>query len=66
MNYFNVGDIVMVVGHLDTRVRSKDTSGAIIGTIDQFLIDQQVSVLLENGDIWVGSTREIVLLKDQM
>lgn len=66
MNYFNLGDVVMVLGKMDTRVREKDRAQIVAGTIDQFLIDQQVSVLLENGDIWVGSLRDIALLKDQV
>jgi hypothetical protein len=62
---FNLGDIVMVVGKIDTRVRDKAKDGIIVGTIDQFLIDQQVSVLLSDGEIWVGRLHEIVLFADQ-
>lgn len=66
MNYFKLGDVVMVVGKIDTKVREKNREEIVGGTIEQFLIDQQVSVLLENGDVWVGSLRDIVLLKDQV
>jgi hypothetical protein len=66
MNYFNIGDVVMVVGKIDTKVREKNRAEIVAGTVEQFLVDQQVSVLLENGDVWVGSLRDIVLLKDQV
>jgi hypothetical protein len=66
MNYFNIGDVVMVVGKIDTKVREKNRAEIVAGTVEQFLVDQQVSVLLENGDVWVGSLRDIVLLKDQL
>lgn len=66
MNYFNIGDVVMVVGKIDTKVREKNREEIVAGTVEQFLVDQQVSVLLENGDVWVGSLRDIVLLKDQL
>lgn len=66
MNYFNLGDVVMIIGKMDTKIREKDRAQIIAGTVEQFLIDQQVSVLLENGDVWVGSLRDIALLKDQV
>lgn len=66
MNHYNLGDIVMIVGKMDNRVRDKSENGeAVIGTIEQFLFEQQVSVILPNGDLWVGPVREIVLLDDQ-
>jgi hypothetical protein len=66
MNHYNLGDIVMIVGKMDNRVRDKSENGeAVIGTIEQFLFEQQVSVILPNGDLWVGPIREIVLLDDQ-
>ena len=54
-----VGDIVMVVGALDKRIRDKQTDGPVYGTVDQLLSDNQVSVILEDNDIWVGLLREV-------
>jgi hypothetical protein len=65
MSHFNLGDVVMVVGNIDTRVREKATDGVVAGTIEQFLFENQVSVLLPDGDIWVGHVREIILLDEQ-
>lgn len=59
------GDLVVVLGKIDQRIRESTASGLVIGTLDQFLCDDQVSVILENNDIWVGSKREIVLAQDQ-
>ena len=65
MSNFKLGDVVMVVGKIDTRVRDKNTDEIVAGTLEQFLNDNQVSVFLATGDIWVGHIREIVLLEDQ-
>jgi hypothetical protein len=65
MNSFKLGDVVMVVGKIDTRVRDKNLNEVIAGTIEQFLSENQVSVFLATGDIWVGHIRDIVLLEDQ-
>lgn len=59
------GDLVVVLGKIDQRIRESTAFGLVIGTLDQFLCDDQVSVILENNDIWVGSKREIVLAQDQ-
>lgn len=54
-----VGDVVMVVGKLDKRIRDKQVDGPVYGTVDQILADGQVSVILEDNDIWVGLLREV-------
>lgn len=59
------GDIVIILGKLDTKVREKNREEFIYGTVDQFLVDGQVSVILENNDIWVGPRRDVVLKGDQ-
>lgn len=53
------GDVVMVVGILDDRVRNKDDTSARIGTIVGFTRDE-VIVLLSNGEFWRGPKRDIV------
>jgi translation initiation factor IF-1 len=65
MNYIREGDLVIIVGKIDTRVRDTINSDLIIGTVDQLLSDQQVSVILENGDLWVGPSRDVVLKSEQ-
>lgn len=49
----------MVVGKLDKRIRDKQVDGPVYGTVDQILSDGQVSVILEDNDIWVGLLREV-------
>lgn len=55
------GDIVMVVGNLDDRVRNNDDR---YGTIISVFKDE-VTVLLSNGDIWKGFIREVVYQNEQ-
>jgi hypothetical protein len=59
------GDLVIIVGKLDTRIRDKDQEQLVYGTVDQLLIDGQVSVILENNDIWVGHRRDLILPEEQ-
>lgn len=65
MTNIKEGDIVIVVGKIDTRVRDAISSELIIGTVEQILIEHQISVILENGDLWVGPIREVVLKSEQ-
>jgi hypothetical protein len=65
MSYVREGDIVIIVGKMDTRVRSTDRDSIVVGTVEQLLTESQVSVILENGDLWVGPTRDVVLKSDQ-
>lgn len=50
----NIGDEVVVLDKLDSRIRDKGTNGLTFGTLDQFLLEGQVMVLLENGDLYIG------------
>ena len=52
-----LGDLVLITGGFDNRVRQHDETKLIIGTVDQLLLENQVSVLLESGDIWVGHSK---------
>jgi hypothetical protein len=65
MSYVREGDLVIIVGKIDTRVRSADRGDIIVGTVEQLLTESQVSVILENGDLWVGTARDVVLKSDQ-
>lgn len=66
MSKYNLGDVVMIVGRIDNRIRERTQNGVVAGTIEQFLIDQQVSVILPDNEIWVGMMHEIVLLEEQL
>lgn len=55
----------MVLGKMDERIREKTKDGLIKGTLYQILYDNQVCVILENNDLWVGSVRDIVLADEQ-
>jgi hypothetical protein len=65
MSKYNLGDVVMIVGRIDNRIRERTQNGIVAGTIEQFLVDQQVSVILPDNEIWVGMMHEIVLLDEQ-
>jgi len=65
MSKYNLGDVVMIVGRIDNRIRERTQNGVVAGTIEQFLVDQQVSVILPDNEIWVGMMHEIVLLDEQ-
>jgi hypothetical protein len=55
------GDLVLVLGKLDNRIRDQLNTDQVIGTIDCYLRMEQaeIAVLLENGDIWIGMRREV-------
>ena len=55
----------MVVGALDKRIREKQVTGLVKGTLFQFLCDDQVCVILEDMDLFVGLKRDIRELKEQ-
>lgn len=65
MSKYSLGDVVMIVGRIDNRIRERTQNGVVSGTIEQFLVDQQVSVILPDNEIWVGMMHEIVLLDEQ-
>lgn len=54
-----LGDLVMVVGKLDERVRQKSDEERV-GTLVTVYGDE-VEVLFANGEIWRGLRREVVL-----
>lgn len=54
-----LGTLLMILVKLDNRIKDIDKEQLVIGTLDQILCDNQVSVLLENGDIWVGDKKFI-------
>jgi len=55
------GDVVMVVGNLDDRVRDNDARMGTIVSLDR----DEVLVLLTNGDLWRGPKRDVVLQDKQ-
>lgn len=52
------GDVVMVVGLLDDRVRDNNATAERIGTVVSVTKDE-VMVLLPNGDLWRGHQRNV-------
>lgn len=57
------GDVVLVVGNLDGRIRDNNLTGIRIGTVVGLNKDD-VIVLLVGGDLWKGPKREVVLEKE--
>ena len=53
------GDIVCILGGFDERVRKHASETLVFGTLDSFLVDGQVMVLLEGGDIYVGPSNMV-------
>ena len=60
-----LGDVVVVLGKVDTRVRDKLQGEMLLGTLEQFLSEEQVSVILPDGDLWVGKKREVQLHEEE-
>lgn len=58
------GDVVVVVGKLDERIREADTSKIVCGTI-VLRANKRVWVLLEDGNFWIGPDHEVVRYEDQ-
>lgn len=58
------GSIVIVLGTLDKRIRERQEEGLVFGTLYQISGDQ-VIVILDNMDLWVGLRREIRLGDEQ-
>lgn len=58
------GDVVLILGHLDDRVRNKTPNESRLGTVIH-VSNEEVSVLLPNGDIWKGNRRDVVLNSEQ-
>lgn len=57
------GDVVMVAGKLDDRVRDNDHENRT-GTVIQKTTDY-ILVLLENGDIWKGPEHHAFPIEEQ-
>ena len=63
----NEGDLAVITGKLDSRVREKERKDGvmILGTI-WWLEEKMATVLLPDGDLWRGPRFEICLLKEQI
>ncbi len=59
------GDIVVVLGKVDSRIREHNKDELVVGTLDTHYGDT-ATVLLPNGDIWRGLRREIRPHKEQL
>jgi hypothetical protein len=61
------GDLVVITGKLDTRVRQKQQSEGelFFGTLICLDPQKMAWVLLPDGDIWRGPIREICLAQEQ-
>lgn len=53
------GDLVVVLGKLDTRIKHIEQKELIIGTFIGYIVDKQVQVLLPDGTIYIGKAYEI-------
>lgn len=62
----NEGDVVVVTGKLDTRIRAVEGNALAIGTVVCIDKDSNVWVLLPSGDFWRGPKREVCLAKEQL
>jgi len=58
------GDVVLVVGKLDDRVRESNLEANRIGTIVALTKDE-VIVLLPNGDLWKGNHWNVVRQEEE-
>lgn len=54
------GDLVVVVGKLSNKVRERSKDGLVIGTYIGKISDDRVVVLLDDGEIFIGSSYEII------
>lgn len=54
----NEGDVVIVEGKMDTRVREKTEGRA--GTIIQ-IVGKEAWILFPDGDIWIGPMHQIYI-----
>ena len=61
------GDLVIIVGKLDEKIREKNYDDLICGTFwcNVRMENADVAVLLENGDIYVGFRRDVILKSEQ-
>jgi hypothetical protein len=61
----NEGDVVVIFGELDKRVRDKNTGSLVLGTLFYFLTDNRVCVIIDDNELWIGERREIALATEQ-
>jgi hypothetical protein len=59
------GDIVVVFGTLDKRVRERNSNQLILGTLYYFLTENRVCVIIDDNELWIGERREIALATEQ-
>jgi hypothetical protein len=61
------GDLVIIIGKLDDKIRQRSYDNLICGTYwgAVRLENADVAVLLENGDIYVGLRRDVILKSEQ-
>jgi hypothetical protein len=61
------GDLVIIIGKLDDKIRQRNYDNLICGTYwgTVRLENADVAVLLENGDIYVGLRRDVILKSEQ-
>lgn len=64
-NNLREGDIVVVFGALDKRVRERNPDKLIVGTLYSFLTENRVCVIIDDNELWVGERREIGLATEQ-
>lgn len=61
----NEGDIVVVFGQLDKRVRERNLDKLVVGTLYSFLTENRVCVIIDDNELWIGERREIALATEQ-
>lgn len=54
------GDLVVVVGKMDNRIKDIDRRELVIGTFVGYISEERVMVLLPNGDMFLGFKYDIV------
>lgn len=61
------GDLVVIVGKMDNKIREKDSTKLVVGTYMGTLNIEGMEcyVMTENGDIWTGLHRDIVKYSEQ-
>lgn len=59
------GDLVVVFGKLDGRIREKSSDELVIGTLYSFLTEDRVCVIIGDNELWVGKKRDIALATEQ-
>lgn len=61
------GDLVIIIGKLDQKIRKQEHTDLICGTFWCYvrLENADVAVLLENGDIYIGLKRDVILKSEQ-